>query len=414
MNKKEVNELKRRFTKEGCTISQMAGCYVDAEKNRVCTFQKGFLSLEDEEFFKYLEIVKKAMSGTVGNNLLTLGFPTEAEMKDDGIYKVLTALRETALKDGSEPLLSALYDRIIETYDYTGNYLITVFYDAYDVPVRTNDNLLLDESTDVFKYIVVAICPVNLSKAALGYREDENAIGPRLRDWVVGAVDTAFTFPAFNDRATDLHSVLVYTKDAKEPHREFWENGLECPGKYTSTQKRNAFSNIITNNVGSENDRLDEIITDVQESIFTTVDAQPEAEKNNEETAKILKKEELTDILKDSGLPEEKSEDIATEYEDFFKDEKPLAKELIDARVLKNSEAIEEKKNLKKQVRDLQEQLADAGITDADGNDVDLVVKIRPDKVAEIDTTFVNGVRCLVIPVEDVHTAAINGELQDL
>lgn len=412
MNKKEISELKRRFTKEGCTISDMAGCYVDATKNKVCTFQKKFLSLEDEEFFKYLEIVKKAMSGTVGNNLLTLSFPTEAETKEDGIHKVLLALRDCALSD--EGLLNALYDRIIEKFNYTGNYLITLFYDAYDVPVRTNDNMLLDESTDVYKYIVCCICPVNLSKPALGYREEENVIGPRLRDWVVGPVDTAFTFPAFNDRATDLHSILVYTKDAKEPHREFWEEGLECPGKYTSTQKRRAFSNIIENNVGSQNDSLDEIITDVQENIFSAVEAVPDEDKDDEDKAKIFRKEELTDILKDSGIPESKSEDIVRDYEDFFKEEKPLAKELIDSRVLKNSEAIEEKKNLKKQVEDLKSQLADAGVTDESGNDVDLMIKVRPDKVAEIDTTFVNGVRCLIIPVEDVHTAAINGEIQDL
>ena len=166
--------------------------------------------------------------------------------------------------------------------------------------------------------------------------------------------------------------------------------------------------------MGSANDNLDTIITDVQENIFSAVEAVPEEDKDDEDKAKIFQKEELTDILKDSGIPEGKSEDIVRDYEDFFKEEKPLAKELIDSRVLKNSEAIEEKKNLKKQVEDLKSQLVDAGLKDESGNDVDLMIKVRPDKVSEIDTTFVNGVRCLVIPVEDVHTAAINGELQDL
>ena len=65
MNKKEVMEIKRRFKKEGCTFTRMCGCYVDAEKNKVVNFGQTFLNLEDEEFYKYLEIAKKVLSGNV-------------------------------------------------------------------------------------------------------------------------------------------------------------------------------------------------------------------------------------------------------------------------------------------------------------------------------------------------------------
>ena len=68
MEKKEVLELKRRLKKESCTISKLAGCYVNAAKEKVCMFQEDFLSLEEEEFFKYLEIANKTLAGTVGNN----------------------------------------------------------------------------------------------------------------------------------------------------------------------------------------------------------------------------------------------------------------------------------------------------------------------------------------------------------
>ena len=75
MNKKEVAELKRRFKKEGCSIQRMAGCYVDGEKHKLCSFTQTFLNLEDEEFYKYLDVAKKALSGTLGNNLINLEFP---------------------------------------------------------------------------------------------------------------------------------------------------------------------------------------------------------------------------------------------------------------------------------------------------------------------------------------------------
>ena len=57
----------------------MCGCYVDAEKNKVVKFGQTFLNLEDEEFYKYLEIAKKVLSGNIGNNLLTLDIPLEEE-----------------------------------------------------------------------------------------------------------------------------------------------------------------------------------------------------------------------------------------------------------------------------------------------------------------------------------------------
>lgn len=83
--------------------------------------------------------------------------------------------------------MDAFYDLVIDSYDYVGNYLILVFHDAYDVMTKTSDNNKLDESEEVYEYLLCAICPVNLTKPGLGYREDENRIGPRIRDWVVGA-----------------------------------------------------------------------------------------------------------------------------------------------------------------------------------------------------------------------------------
>ena len=105
------------------------------------------------------------------------------------------ALRDAELQD--EALLDTYYDLIIDTYDHPGNYLILLYFDTYDVMTRTSDNNNLDESEEVFRYLICAICPVELSKPGLGYREDEKRIGPRIRDWVVGVPDTGFLFPAF-------------------------------------------------------------------------------------------------------------------------------------------------------------------------------------------------------------------------
>lgn len=75
--------------------------------------------------------------------------------------------------------MDTFYDLVIENYSYVGNYLILVFHDAYDVMTKTSDNNKLDESEEVYEYLLCAICPVTLTKPGLGYREDENRIGPR-------------------------------------------------------------------------------------------------------------------------------------------------------------------------------------------------------------------------------------------
>ena len=74
MTKKDILELKRRMKKEACTFTKLCGCYVDGNKNIILKINETFLNLKDEEFFKYLDIAKKALSGTIGNNLLELEF----------------------------------------------------------------------------------------------------------------------------------------------------------------------------------------------------------------------------------------------------------------------------------------------------------------------------------------------------
>lgn len=405
MNKKEVAEIKRRLKKESCTIQHMCGCYVDAEKNKLVTFSQKFLNLEEDEFYKYLEIAGKALSGTLGNNLLELEFPIDEEAVG-GRQQILMALRASKLED--DALLDTYYDLIIDSYDYVGNYLITLYYDVYDVPLKGTDELAMDESDEVYEYLLCCICPVALSKPGLGYLEGEHRIGARIRDWVVGPTDTAFLFPAFNGRATDIHSTLVYTKNAKEPHAEFWANGLGCGTKRTATQKRDAFENMVVQTLGPDDEETKDTVLDVQQNLndFILV----EKEKVDKDEPILLDGEMITEILTDAGISEPKAEKITASYESFFEDTLPDAQELLDAKAIKNNEVRVEKKQLQEKVVDLTKKLEDAGVITSDGTDIDVVVKVTPEKVEEIHTAFVDGKRCLVIPMKEDEEAKINGE----
>lgn len=406
MNKREIAEIKRRFKKESCTFTKIAGCYVNSDKAKVTSFRNTFLNLEEDEFYKYLEIANKALSGKPGNNLIELPFPLDAEA-EGGAQALLMELRKTRLED--DDILNRFYDRVIESYDKVENYIILLFHDAYDVPVKTSDNLALDDSEEVYEYIICAICPVDLSKPGLGYQEDENRIGAVKRNWVVGATESAFTFPCFTDRSTDLHAVMCYTKDAKMPHTELWEEVLSCKAVYTATQKKTAFNNIVTESLGdpTDDDVIDTVI-DVQSHINSFVEQQKEVLEKDQPV--LMEKEDLTPILENSGIEEPIANQIVEKCNSFFEEDFPTAEDILDTKVLKDNSLRMEKNELQEQVVELHHKLREAGITDEEGNEVSVIVKVPDDKEAEVTATFVDGRRCLVIPLDGNEETTINGK----
>lgn len=405
MDKKGVAELKRRFTKENCTFTRLCGCYVDAGKNKVVDLSETFLNLEDEEFYKYLEIAKKTLSGTIGNNLLELNFPLDEEAAG-GRQQFLLGLRESKLKNPE--LLERFYDMVIESYDYAGNYLILLFHDAYDVMTKTTDNNALDESEEVFEYLLCAICPVQLSKPGLGYREDENRIGPRIRDWVVSVPDSGFLFPAFTDRSTDIHSLMFYTKDTKAPHAEFMELGLGCGARRTATEQKMTFHSIVKQAYGDDVEKSGEVLMEIQQNLNDLVEEKAELE----EDPVILTPELLTNVMEESGVALEKAEKIGKTCAEEFAEEAPLAENVVDSKALAANEQIQKEKELVAQVEVLQQQLKEKQIEEEADEVVktyDVVLRVKPEKVSQIKSEVINGQKCLVIPMAEDEHANVNG-----
>lgn len=405
MTKKDVLELKRRLKKNECTFTRMSGCYVNAHKEVVLSFAQNFLNLEDEEFYKYLEIAKKVLSGTLGNNLLEYEFPLEEEAPG-GKQQFLMGLRADGLNN--EELLNRLYERIIESYDYVGNYLILVFHDAYDVIVKTNDNIKNDESDEVYEYLLCAICPVELTKPGLGYREDENRIGVRIRDWVVNVPENGFLFPAFTDRSTDIHSVLFYAKNPKDPHPELSEQAFGCTSRRTAAEKKQSFQAIIKQAIPDDEDRSKKLFEDVQNGLQELIEEQDDG-LEEEPAPVVLTKEAVQGLMNNIRIPEEVSAKITKSYEEEFEEDNPTVDQLLDTKAVAAGAARKKEQELVLEVAALKEELSQEKAENQPGPEKDVILKVSPDKVSEIRSDYVEGRKCIIIPLEENEHANING-----
>lgn len=354
MRKKDILELKRRLKKDHCTFTKMCGCYVNGEKHVILKFRETFLNLDEDEYFKYLEIAKKVLSGTIGNNILELNFPANEDLINERQISLMQ-LKNSQLRD--DTLLDNFYDSIIDNYDYTGNFLILIFHDAYDVITKTKDNAKIDESEEVYEYLLCAICPVSLSEPGLRYFEEDNKIKARIRDWVVEAPTNGFVFPAFIDRSSDVNSIMYYTKNTKDTHPELMENALGCYSKQTATIQKETFQSIIKDTFSTDEKKAEKIFMEVQENLNNMLDEYNAIYDDTNAEPISLTKDDIQSLLIESGVPEELTTKIEKSYVDTFGDELPLVENLIDAKTLKANEQIKREKHLEKQVEILQTRL---------------------------------------------------------
>lgn len=369
MNKKEIAEIKKQFSPANCAITRICGCYVDGEKNKKTELRRTFLSLSEEEMFKYFEIFKKTLSGTLGKNLLNMEFPLEQEY-EGGTQEFLLKLRASRLKD--EELTEAFFDKIIENYACPENYYIILIHGAYDIPGKTKDGMEMEDASDeVYDFLLCSICPVKLSKAGLCYNAETNSIEDRIRDWIVELPELGFLFPVFNDRSTDIHSILYYSKNAEELHYELVDQILGCTAPMTATGQKETFNAIIEDTLGNACD-LDTVKT-IHEKLNEFV----ESRKEDPEPV-VLQKEEVKQLLENSGVGEKQLEDFDTRFEVASGGEPAplLASNLINTRRFEIKTP-------------------------------DIQIHVNPEKVDLVETRTIDGRRFLVIPMDE--NVEVNG-----
>ena len=362
MNKKEILEIRKQFTPANCAITRICGCYVDHEKNKKLESKDAFLSLPEEEAFKYFDIFKKTLSGTVGKNMLNMEFPIDAEMPG-GTQEFLLKLRNSKLED--DMLLEEFYDKVIATYEYAENYYIILIHAMYDIPGKTSDDLeMFDASDEVYEYLLMSICPVSLSKAGLCYNAEDNRIEDRIRDWIVDMPDKGFLFPAFNDRSTDLHSMLYYTKKSSDLQPEMIDQLLGARIPMSADDQKESFQMIIEDTLGEDGDY--ETVRNIHETLNDLIE-----EHKEEPDPLALDKTEMKKVFEQSGVDAVKMENFERNFEENAGEK---------ATLLASNIAETKKFNIETP---------------------DVVIKVNPDRVDLIETRIIDGRQCIVIPVDD-------------
>lgn len=300
MNQKELSELRRRFRPEKSAISHIYGCYVNGSREIISYLDEPMGMMPQEEAEKYLGLLKKALSGTLGRNLVDIVFSTQQVMDSDE-HRFLMGLRDSQLKDGA--LRQSFYDKVIASLDMDGsNYLILLAHDAYDVPYKGRDGELQDDASDtVFSYIICCVCPVKDGKLELGFFSGENEFHSCAANQIVAPPELGFLFPAFDDRAANIYNALLYSKKADQIHQEFINAVFRTEPPLSAAEQREAFEGALT---GALEDACSiEVVQAVHERLRDQI-VQHKETKDPEPLA--LTAGDIGNILRDCSVPEER------------------------------------------------------------------------------------------------------------
>lgn len=370
MNEKEIAELRRRFRADKSSISRVRGCYVNEKREIISQFDQSLGILGQTESEQLLSTLRKTLSGTLGKNLLDIPFDTRQVVEGDQ-HKLLMTLRNSALRD--EEAVSVFYQRVIQSLDLEGNYLILLVQDDYDVPYRSKDDQRQDDaSSEVFRYILCSICPVKQTKEALSYYVYENAFHSISADWVVSAPEMGFLFPSFDERSTNLYDALYYCKDTSQTHPDFVEAVFHAPAPMPAAEQMETFQALL------EDTLSDECRYQVVQSVHGQLREMIEEHKANKvEEPLVVNKGTVRRALEHSGVSEEHVEAFEERYDDAFGADADLSpRNLVDTKQLE--------------------------ITTPD-----VTIKVSPDRGDLVETRLIDGARYILIRAEE--GVAVNG-----
>ncbi len=324
MNTKEIGEIRRHLRRERSNITAVCGCYVNDSKEIISLFRQSTGIMPENESDKYFSLFRRALSGSLGKNLIDITFKT-SQVAGSPEHQLLMDLRKSKLQDAE--LLESFYRKVIESVSMEGNYLILIGCDSYDVPFKSRDDALQpDSSEEVYTYLICAICPVKQTKANLHYVPEEKVFHDGAMAQMVSAPALGFLFPAFDNRATNIYNALYYTHDTKAGQDTFVESIFNTPVPQPAAQQKASFEALLSDSLGEECS-LD-LVQTVHDQLCQRIALHKESKVPE---PLMVSKEDVKEVLASCGISQEHMAKFSVEYDEAFGFEADLhPKNIID------------------------------------------------------------------------------------
>lgn len=300
MNQKEVGELRRRLRPGKNNFSHVYGCYVSPLKEIIAEVDQPLSLLNEDDVESCLALLRKALSGGLGRNLVDVAFSTRQVAESEELKRLL-ALRDAKLKDAAAR--REFYETVIQSLELgEDSYLILLAQESYDVPFRTRNDEVLDDSSDtVYSYLLCAVCPMREGKPGLGYVPNENALHVKTAGRLASPPEVGFLWPAFDDRAPNLYNALYYVRKPELLHGEFISGVFGTEPPLSAPEQREAFETALTDALGAECSM--ELVQAVHEQLRERIELHKESKDPEPLTVTAR---DVGGMLRECGIEEER------------------------------------------------------------------------------------------------------------
>ena len=367
---KEISEVRRHLRRDRSAITHLFGCYVNDAREIVTEFRQSVSLMPENESDKFFAMLRKVLSGTVGKNLIDITFQT-AQVADSPEHKLLMQLRDSRLED--EEVRTSFYQKVIESVTLEGSFVIVAGCDSYDVPFKGKDGSSHgDQSEEVYRFLVCAVCPVKQTKSSLHYVSEEKLFRDGAVNSVMGAPALGFLFPAFDDRATNIYNALYYTHDTQNAQEEFIDAIFHTPAPLPAQEQKKTFEALLTTCLG------DECSMEVVQTVHDRLCQRMELHKESKDPQTLMiTKEDVKDVLGECGVSQEHIAKFSVDYDEAF---------------------------------GFEAELHPSNIIDSKHFEVktpDVVIRVDPTRTELVETRIIGGVKYILIQADE--NVEVNG-----
>ena len=173
-----------------------------------------------------------------------------------------------------------------------------------------------------------------------------------------------FLFPAFNDRSSDIHSLLYYSKNPEDLHFDFTDSLLGCTLPLTAKDQKEVFQELIEETLGDSCDY--QVVREIHDNLHELAE-----EKKDSPDPVMLSQAEVRNLLSISGVDEEKLKNFDRNFEAAAGENASFM-----ASNIMNSRKFEVKTP-------------------------DVTIQVSPDRADLVERRVIDGRPCLVIPITD-------------